>query len=77
MALEIEIKKYVTDEQIMKLISIAHSKIIRIKGNEYAPTSKEIQEQIDIILCSMTGEPIKPKRNEIALDGLRKIHNSS
>ena len=48
-----EIFKYVTEEQVMKLIAIAHSQIIRIKGKEYAPSSIDIQTQIDLILKDM------------------------
>lgn len=51
--------KFITYEQVMKLIAIAHSQIVRIKGKEYAPTSKEIQGRIDLILNDLMPESIK------------------
>ena len=38
------------DKEIEKLIKLAHDKIIRTKGKEYAPTAFEIQIQIDKII---------------------------
>lgn len=35
------------NNEIEKIIKQAHDAITRIKGKEYAPTSREIQEYID------------------------------
>jgi len=36
-------------QQIEKLIAKAHDKITRRKGKDYAPTSNEIQKEIDVV----------------------------
>jgi hypothetical protein len=38
------------EKNVILLIKLAHERITRIKGKEYAPTSNEIQECIDKLL---------------------------
>jgi len=60
-----------------RLIRIAHDNITRIKGREYAPTSVEIQAEIDRLMPNITIPPEPHTGAEIGLKQPNSPHQTT
>jgi hypothetical protein len=44
---DVKSKEEITDEERKRIVFMAHSRICRRKGSEYAPTTDEIEQEIN------------------------------